>query len=113
MATSSYDSVFSLETGRISVPSGATNAVLFDSNVVPECVGAKLRYVSGGTLEIIGVTMGVTLAAATLAAASGNSWPFLAADIYDTGGPSRFYLSATGATVVVAYIRNKSESLSR
>lgn len=106
MSTSSNDSIFSLQTDRINVGLGATLAVLYDQTATQNSI--LLKYFSGGTLEIIGVSFGVTLTAAQMATASGTGYVVGTTEILSIDGPARFYLMSTGATTVVMSIRGKT-----
>lgn len=100
------DSVYGLVTQRLAIPPGATQAVL----MVPEPGqnSLLLKYFSGGTLEIIGVTAGVTLTAAQLVTASGTGYLIGTSEILSLDGPARFYLSSLGATSVLHVITGRS-----
>lgn len=112
MSTSSYDSVFNVQAGRITIPVGATVAVLFAGDTVKGCNSTILKYVSGGTLEIIGMTtqiVGQTLTAAQLATLSGTGYLVGGTEVLQFSGPVQFYLSATGATTVVTFLRGLTQ----
>lgn len=95
MATSSYDSVYALGATQATIVIGQTNAAYF--GVQQYLLGADIKYVSGGTLALIGVHNGFTLAAATLAAAPLYYVPTTGLEIK---GPAPFYLAALSATCV-------------
>lgn len=106
MATSGSDSIFGLATSRIEVPPGSTQAVLFEALAGQNSV--LLKYFSGGTLEILGVSTGVTLTAVQLAAANQSGYLMGTSEILALDGPVRCYLSSTGATTTVMVIRGKT-----
>jgi len=106
--SSPLDKVFGLETGRFAVPLGATNAILVEGVAGQNAI--QLKYLSGGTLEVVGVSYGVTLTAVQLAARTGTDYLVGSSEIWSIDGPCRFYLSATGATAVVCFMRGKSEN---
>lgn len=107
MSTSSYDSIFSLGTTNIIVPVGATVAVLIEG--IAGQNSTLLKYVSGGTLSVVGVATGVTLTAAELASAVGNHYVMGTSEVLSIDGPARFYLMATGATTTVSAIRGRTQ----
>jgi hypothetical protein len=109
MVTSSFDSVYSLASTQIIVPVGATLAVLVTSIAGQNAL--MLKQYGGGTLEIIGMPDGSTLTAASLATASGNHYIMGASEVLSFDGPTRIYLSSTGATSVVMSLRGKSQGL--
>lgn len=109
MSVSSNDSIFSLNTLKITVPIGATLAVLIDGEAGQN--STILKYFSGGTLEMIGVTAGTTMTAAQLATASGSHYTFGINEIFTIDGPVRFYLSSTGATTIVMRAAGKTQGV--
>src|SRR4051812_45642473 len=97
----SLNSIFGLGTTLIAVPPGATQAVLVTP--VAGQIFTRIKYQSGGTLEIIGLgTAGATLTAAQLVSNSGGHYLVgnTEAPITLTGAPA-FYLSSLSATTVV------------
>lgn len=123
---SSDDNIFSTYTQRIQIPFGATLAVFV--NALPAQKAIAIKYLSGGTLEILPSLGGVSLLAAQVAGGSQTAGhyqvPFgttqtaqALANLNQTGylmgtsevltfdGTPSFYLSATGASVFVAIIR--------
>lgn len=104
--SSSLDTVYGFGSTRIIVPIGATNALLF--NPITGQNGMLLKWFSGGTLELIGVPYGATLTAQNLADANQNHYIMGTTEILSLNGPARFYLSATGATVVAMSLAEKS-----
>lgn len=118
MSTTSMDSVWSLGSTRIMVPVGSTLAVYMSP--VPGQINTVLKYSSGGTCEIfpagltqtsIGVFLGITLAAATLASLAGTCYAFSAAEVLTINGPASFYLSSTGATSILHMLVGKGQGL--
>lgn len=103
MAT--QDAVCALGTTNIIVPPGMTLAAL----VTPMAgqVGALLKYLTGATLQIVGVAAGSTLTAAQLATSSG--YILGASEIFQINGPASFYMAtATGTTHVISLVAAKS-----
>jgi hypothetical protein len=123
MATTSFDSVFTLGATRIQVPVGATLALYCKPQEGQ--LGWQLKYLSGGTCEILPTGIGssgfnlsfaTTLSAASLAAFSGGG--YLLGAVGSTGpgfeslnisGPAAFYLSSTGATAIIAALLLKGQ----
>lgn len=114
MATSSYDSMIKFTSERLAIPVGGTLAVYMQA--ANSQMSYQFKIISGGTLEIIASTLmigatypdavfGSTMAAATLGALTGNSYPVGASEIVNVAGPAAFYLAATGATVVIGLMK--------
>lgn len=106
---SSNDSIKYFGATRITVQDGATLATLVDLNAVPNVDYMLLKLISGGTCEIIGCSLGVTLSAAQLAALSGTGYPLDAAEKVSIEGGPRFYLSSTGAASSVALLIGRTQ----
>lgn len=104
---SSFDATHGVDTSQIVVPVGATLAVLVSQN--PGQNSTILKYFAGGTLEIFGVTYGLTLGASALASLSGTGYIMGASEILSFNGPVRLYLSSTGATTTVMCLRGKTQ----
>lgn len=97
---SSADRILHTSTQILNVPVGATNAIVFETEAK---VGSViLSQLSGGTLFIIGITAsGITYTAGQLATFAVTGSYFLNnTSTLNSGGPSRMYLWAGGATVV-------------
>jgi hypothetical protein len=122
MSTTSFDSVFTVGATRLQVPVGATLA-LFCQPVQGQ-LGWYLKYISGGTCEILstavgftnGTYYGTTQPAGTLAIMSGNGYLLggigITGAIFETVklmGPAQFYLSSTGATSIVSLLMLKGQ----
>lgn len=107
---SSNDNIQTLETGKIIIPVGATLAVKVAQ--IPEQVALTMKYFTGGTLEIIGITAGpgATYSASQLATLSGNGYLVDSTEVLNYGGPTAFYLSSTGATTTVYYQRGMNKT---
>lgn len=88
---------------QLIVPSGATLAILLQNNAF-EC-NSIVKYFSGGSLELIGISGGYgnTYAGGSLVAMNGTGYLFGSGEAVSIGGPARYYLMATGATAV-AYL---------
>jgi hypothetical protein len=102
-----------IETSRVTVPVGATLAVLVGP--IDRQSYTDIRVISGATLQVIGCTFGVTLTAAQLAnfvagGSSANSYQILQTDAQSLRllGASRFYIADAGATVVVGVIKSRT-----
>lgn len=111
MSTSSTDSIFGLKTSRLVIPAGVTVGILVDGNAVAGNTQTRLKYHSGGTLHVIGVTAGVTLAAADLDAAITNNASYLvgSSEVLELRGPTRFYLGAEAATTIAYLIQGRTQ----
>lgn len=121
----SYDDIRGLLTSRITVPVGATLAVFVD--VISGERAFLMKYVSGGTLEILPASLGASLnyagftqsvgspnfvtgstqTPAMLAALSGTGYVMTSQEVLSFDGPVRMYLSATGQTTIVHTIYGK------
>ena len=120
MASSAED-IYSVFPARVTVPPGSTQAIFVD--VLSGQKAITIKYLSGGTLEILPATLGVsfvpgastingtyfihgsTQTAAMLGALNGTGYLMGTNEILNISGPCRFYLSATGATTLVTTIR--------
>lgn len=87
----------------IAVPAGATNSVLVSEQAGE--VGGVLKYVSGGSLEILNCPVGTTLSGGSLQALAGTGYLLGTAESINFAGAARFYLCATGATAVAHLLR--------
>lgn len=96
---------------KVTIAPGATNAVLM-TPIAGE-ISSGIKYFSGGSLEILQCPSGSTLTNAQLVAAQGNSTYLLGTPInqYESlnfDGAVRYYLMATGATVVCYQLKGLS-----
>ena len=125
MATSSYDSAWNLLPLRFYVGVGATVAVFFTP--LPGQVSSSIKYMNGGTLEILPASLGISFAPGTstvngtffssgstqsaqaLANLSGTGYLMGTTEVFTIAGPAPFYLSATGATTLVSTVRSFSQ----
>lgn len=92
--------------GVLTIAPGATNA-----RFVPQIAGeisSGIKYFTGGSLEIIGTTAGGTLTASQLVAAQGTGYLFGSGESLNFDGAVRYYLMATGATVVAYQLKGLS-----
>lgn len=121
---SSSDDIFSVLPSRVAVQPGATLAVFVD--IVPGEKSLLIKYLSGGTLEILPASLGAsfvpgtstygsyaftagsTQTAAMLAVLSGTGYLMGTSEALTFDGAPRLYLSSTGATSVVAIIKSLS-----
>ena len=97
---------FGLVGERLILAPGSTLAVFMDP--VAGQGNWKVKYLSGGTLEIVGASLGSTLSQASLAGLSGSGYLMGATEALDIDGPARFYLMAHGATTFVTLLREKT-----
>jgi hypothetical protein len=113
---------YSLNTTRTFIGVGATLALFVD--VQPGQIATTVKYMNGGTLEILPPTLGMsfvpgvstvnqgiflggsTQSLAMLAALSGTGYLMGSSEVLSFNGPTRFYLSALGATTLVCVIRH-------
>lgn len=110
MATSSYDSDFSLKVEQFKVQAGATLAQWIGGNAVAGCNTIWVQHLSGGTLFILSDGSGSTMSAAALAGASSTGMLFVAsATPFEIPGPANFYLAAGGATATVNVMYGKTQ----
>ena len=101
---SSSDSIFGVGATQVIVPPGATNAVLVLN--IPRETASTVKILSGGgSLEIHGTLNGSTMAGASLAPLIGTGYMLGATETVNVDGPARFYLMATGATMVACLLK--------
>lgn len=98
--------LYGVSTALISVPLGATVALLMQP--APGEVASTIKYVSGGSLEIHGAPVGTTAPGGSLVTLNGTGYIFGTSEVLSFDGATRYYLMATGATVVCAQIRGLS-----
>lgn len=98
--------VFGFIGEKVFIPPGATLAVVM--GVTAGQMGSVLKYFSGGSLEIVNCPPGSTLTGAQLVTANGTGYLFGSQEAVNFDGPARFYLMATGATVIAYYLRGLS-----
>lgn len=106
---SSADSVFQLQPTNVAVPTGSTMALYYPQQ--RGNVNTLIKYISGGTLLVLGVTPGITLAGASLVQAfSSNAFYIMGtAEVLSLGGPTSFYLLASGTTAVACVLQGLSQ----
>ena len=101
--------IFGLAGGRLHIPVGATLATLMEP--IAGQISWVVKYLSGGTLEILGATLptaGSTLSAGDLSTLSGTGYLMGTSEALSIDGPARFYLSSTSATTVITVLRGKT-----
>ena len=121
--SSSNDDLYSVLPTRFFVGVGATVAVFLDN--FPGQKSLTVKYMNGGTLEILPASVGAsfvqgtstigtpfsagsTQSLAMLAALSGTGYLMGTSEVLTFDGPTRMYLSATSATTTVCIIRGLS-----
>lgn len=122
--SSSSDSIYSVYPSRFYVGVGATIAVFM--SVLPGEQAVTVKYMNGGTLEILPASLGMsftpgistygsyafsggsTQSQQMLANLSGTGYLLGTTEVLNIAGPCAFYLSATGATTLVSTIRGLS-----
>lgn len=88
---------------RVIVPPGATLAVVV--NPVAGGCNQRLKYLSGGSLEIFNCPVGTTAPGGSLVAlATAGGYLMSTTEIVEIDGPARYYLMATGATAIAALV---------
>jgi hypothetical protein len=96
-----------LLTSTVAVPVGTTLGVLVDNTARQGNIMLQVAT-SGGSLSIVGVATGVTLAGATLAPlcfGGASQAAFLISSVSGVitiNGPARFYMASAGITLQVA-----------
>lgn len=96
--------IYGMTCGSFAVPAGASLSLYVTPT--PGEIWSRLKYASGGSLEI----MGASLAGVTgLAGAAGTGYLFGAAEAVEFTGPARYFLQATGATAVAYFIKGLSQ----
>lgn len=120
MATSSFDSIWSLGSTRLVIGVGSTIALFVQPG--PGQVNMTLKYFSGGTLEILnclqpnnspmGPTLfvGSTLSQQQLATASGTGYIMGTSEVLAINGHASFYLSSLSATTIVMALVGRGEN---
>lgn len=104
---SSSDNIFGITTMIVTLPTGATNAVLIDhcpfaqSTVVKYCSGSSLIY-------LFGVGTGQTLTGTSLVAGYSNGYLLGGSEVLSFDGSTRFYAAAVGATGQICLMRGLS-----
>lgn len=91
---------------NIIVPPGATMAVLI--NQIAGEISSGIKYFSGGSLEIFNCPVGSSLTNAQLVARQGHGYLFGTAEALNFDGAVRYYLMATGSTVVAFSLKGLS-----
>lgn len=106
---SSQDSVFQLKPQNVTIAPGATLAVYYPQQMAN--VNTLVKYISGGTLLVVGATPGITLAAASLVQAFASAAFYIlgTAEVLSLGGPTSFYLMASGSTAVGSVLQGLSQ----
>ncbi len=89
---------------------GATNIAIPTNApfLIPEEAGqvsGTLKLLSGSSLEICGVPIGVTYTGTSLTSLPGKGYLLGTSEVFNYSGPARYYLAATGATAVCSIIR--------
>lgn len=111
MSYSSQAFAQTLYTSRIAVPTGATLAVLVAVSHIPGVNNVVISQISGGTLEIHGVTFGVTISAAAAASLSGTGFQLNTSTPISILGAPWFYASSTGATSVLQIVASRGAAI--
>jgi len=95
-------------TGTTFIPSGATNAVLITSQAFDISTKVKM-FAAGGTVYLMGCTMGTTALSGTMLVAGITTGYLLGAtEVFEINGPAKFYLASLGATATICIVKGKS-----
>jgi hypothetical protein len=97
---------YSIKTEQITIAPGATLAHFYEP--IAGQINSLIKYLSGGTLQICGVTLGMTMTAAQLVSADGQGYLMGATEALSLEGPAPCYLMALSATTMVTVVRGKS-----
>ena len=109
MATSSYDSPFAVDTYVLHIQPGHTLAAY--QGVTSLQLSSTVKYLSGGSLLIIGMAQYTTLSAANLETKGASGFYMMGTtEVLTINGASAYYLAATGATVVVSKVMTFSQA---
>jgi hypothetical protein len=117
MATTSFDSCWSVGATRFQVPTGCTLALFIQPQQGQ--LGWQLKLLTGGTCEILptgigssilGLNFSTTVPIGNLASLSTQGYMLQPTpEVLKIAGPASFYLSSTGATSVVAALLFKGQ----
>lgn len=94
--------VYGFTCGILAVPAGASLAV-FVKAATGE-VSSTLKYFSGGSLEIIGASLGNTYAIS-----AGTGYLLSANEAINIDGAATYFLCATGSTAVAYFAKGLSQ----
>jgi hypothetical protein len=105
---------------KLTIAPGATNALFMPG--YPGELASIVKYVSGGSLEVVGAPPGASLPNFAGASYVGSTWlglslvPFIgngyllgSTEILNITGPARYYLMATGSTVIAMHFVGRSQ----
>lgn len=105
---SRINDVYWVQTQQLALNLGVTLASYMSPN--PGQNSWIVKNFSGGTLQLIGATLGMTLTAAQLNTANGTGYVFGSSEVLAIAGPAAFYLAATGATCTAHITRGYGPS---
>lgn len=94
--------------GTTTITLAATGTLL-----IPEEAGqvsGTVKYLSGGSLEIVGVGVGITYTGTSLSSLPGKGYLLGTSEAFSYCGPARYYLVATGSTAQCLLIRGYGPS---
>lgn len=94
--------VYGFTCGSFAVPAGASLAVFVKA--APGEVYSSVKYFSGGSLEIIGASLGQTFSIT-----AGTGYLFGTTEVINIAGAASYFLCATGATVVAYFAKGLSQ----
>lgn len=94
--------IYGFTCGLIAVPPGASTSIFM--NPAAGEIWSKLKYFSGGSLEIIGATLGNTFSVT-----AGTGYLLGSTEVFAIDGAARYFLTATGTTAVVYFAKGLSQ----
>lgn len=92
--------------GTTTITLAATGTLL-----IPEEAGqvsGTVKYLSGGSLEIVGVGVGITYTGTSLSSLPGKGYFLDISETINFEGPVRYYLVATGSPAVLSVLKGLS-----
>ena len=105
--SSSSDNIFGITTTVVTLPIGATNAVLIDH--CPYAQSTVIKYDSGSSLiYLFGVGTGLTLTGTSLVAGYSNGYLLGGTEVLSFDGSVRMYGASVGATGQIFLMRGLS-----
>lgn len=111
---SSSDQIFGITTSILTVPPGATNAVLITPG--PYVTATLIKYASGGSVSIFGNPFQVSGVSSVITGTSlvtGFSGSYLlgASEALSIDGPAQFYVAATGTTALISVLQGLTQGI--
>lgn len=101
------NNVYGIGATRVIIPPGATRAFLMQP--VAGELTSTIKYFEGGSLEIIGATLGVSFTPSFLVSLLGKGYLVSTNEAVNINGPARYYMMATGATSIAYILKGLSQ----